>query len=451
MKCPRCGADVPEGNQFCGICGQPMLPTEAPPSFPAQPPDTCGKCGANLEPGAEFCGTCGEPVPGYEEMLASAPSVPSLEAFAVPRRRRPSWMWLLIGAGIICFLCGAVIISLVIFPEMRSGIFAFLERTPVRSQVPTQEATVSSEATSAISPTSFPSPTATRSLAPSPTPTPEEVGLRAAFAGDVTIPDNTLLKAGQRFRKTWRIRNSGPSPWPKGVRLVYVTGDNIGEYASDPLDRQIPPGEEVEVTIPMTAPTEPGVYKGSWQMRAPGGEFFGAQLFVVIQVAGPGATETTKVPTTPTPTPLPVEVQFEYAWNGNWIGIENRGVWAKADNGHQYVAELSLVSSEESLAKIEKCLPAGRRMRVIVRKKVAWVACTGNICHEHSQADDGQITNQLYLAPVVWTLLVNDYLAGGWSAAVQNPFYDDIQMAVFEPAGLVPDVPCLAFRFTQME
>jgi len=448
MKCPRCSADVPAGNQFCGVCGQPM---PVPETFSPAPPQSalrCTKCGAVLAPGDRFCGTCGESVPASEEALQATSSVPPLEAFSVPRRQRPHWVWVLLGAGVMCFLCAATIIGVGASPRLRSALFAFLEGTGTRPPPPTQEAIATPEAASSIVPTIPPGATATPSLPPTPSPTSGVGGLYAAFADDVTIPDNSLLEPGQRFDKTWRVRNSGEQAWPVGVRLIYVAGDKIGEHESTPLNRPISPGEEVEITIPMTAPSQVGTYKGSWQMRTPEGQFFGAGFFIAIQVVEPTPTQTAEPPT---PTPAPIPIQFEHAWNGNWIGIENPGLWAKADNGHEYVAELALVSTENSLAEIEACLPRGRRAKIVVRQKVAWVACTGNICQEHSQADDGQITNQLYLAPAAWNSLVNDYLAGGWLATTQNPYYDKIQTAVFEPIGQIPDRPCIAFKFAQIE
>ncbi|HSR20131.1 MAG TPA: NBR1-Ig-like domain-containing protein, partial [Anaerolineales bacterium] len=35
----------------------------------------------------------------------------------------------------------------------------------------------------------------------------------AAFVSDVTIPDGTILKPGEKFTKTWRIYNSGSCSW----------------------------------------------------------------------------------------------------------------------------------------------------------------------------------------------------------------------------------------------
>mgnify|MGYP001155752331 CR=1 FL=1 len=245
MKCARCGADVPSGNQFCGICGQPMLQTETPLSVVAQASDRCSKCGAALSPGDRFCGTCGELVPASRGADQSASSVPPLDAFAAPRRQRPNWVWLLLGAGVTCFLCVATIIGVNASPNLRSTVFAFLDRTATRPQVPTEEATAPLRVTASVAPTALASPTATRSSTLTPSPTLAEPGLQAAFAGDVTIPDNTVLEEGQAFSKTWRVRNSGDQPWPVGVRLVYVTGDELGDYASPPLNTQVSSCEEV--------------------------------------------------------------------------------------------------------------------------------------------------------------------------------------------------------------
>jgi len=456
MKCPRCSADVAPGNGFCGNCGQPMPETDDLPPLDDLPSDElalcCAKCGAGLTPGDDFCGICGEPVNSSEAGQSPSSPVPPLEAFAPSHRTKPAWMWLLLGAGMMCVLCAAAVIAVRASPSLSSAISGFLERTATQLQPPTEEATSAPTASSPVMPTATSNPTATPSLTLAPSPTPTESGLRAAFVNDVTIPDNTVLEPGCKFDKTWRVKNSGSHSWPVGVRLVYISGEILGQSMSNPLKEEVAPGEEVEMTIPMTAPSEPGVYKGSWQMRTSEGQFFGAEFFVVIQVEGAGPTPTgTGTAGTPTATPAVVPLQFEHAWNGNWIGIENRGVWAKAKDGHQYVAEMALVATEESLDKIESCLPSGRRARVIVRRQVGWVACTTDVCQEHSQSDDGQITNQLYLAPAAWSSLVTDHLSGGWQATTQNPYYDDVQAALFEPIGRIPDTPCIVFRFTMIE
>ncbi|MDX1438190.1 MAG: NBR1-Ig-like domain-containing protein, partial [Anaerolineales bacterium] len=42
---------------------------------------------------------------------------------------------------------------------------------------------------------------------------------RAAYYGDVTIPDNTVMEPGEQFVKTWRIRNEGTCSWGPGYEI----------------------------------------------------------------------------------------------------------------------------------------------------------------------------------------------------------------------------------------
>ena len=46
MRCPQCGHENPEGQRFCGDCGNAISAT-------------CGTCGSLNAPGQRFCGSCG--------------------------------------------------------------------------------------------------------------------------------------------------------------------------------------------------------------------------------------------------------------------------------------------------------------------------------------------------------------------------------------------------------
>ena len=63
----------------------------------------------------------------------------------------------------------------------------------------------------ALSPTPEASPIADPTTQAQATPSQPECTDLAAFYGDVTIPDGTFFRAGERFTKTWRFRNH--SPW----------------------------------------------------------------------------------------------------------------------------------------------------------------------------------------------------------------------------------------------
>jgi hypothetical protein len=81
-------------------------------------------------------------------------------------------------------------------------------------------------------------------------------GDASTFEGD-TVPHGTLMEPGQVFEQTWRVRNSGTVPW-EGRRLERqgpLTGPGL---ISSLRFVDIPatgPGELVEITAPLKAPT----------------------------------------------------------------------------------------------------------------------------------------------------------------------------------------------------
>lgn len=114
---------------------------------------------------------------------------------------------------------------------------------------------------------------------------------RAAFVADVTVPDGTLFEPGETFVKTWRLQNSGACTWNAGYAVVFDQGDAMGSPASFPLTSgDVPPGEEVEISVTLQAPAEPGEYRGDWKLRNAAGEIFGlgnsgtSSFWVLIQV-----------------------------------------------------------------------------------------------------------------------------------------------------------------------
>jgi hypothetical protein len=112
---------------------------------------------------------------------------------------------------------------------------------------------------------------------PGPTaPPPSEDCDRAAFIADVTIPDGTAFEPGETFVKTWRLGNSGTCTWNAGYAVVFDQGDAMGSPASFPLTSgEVAPGEEVEISVTLQAPNEPGEYRGDWKLRNASGQTFG--------------------------------------------------------------------------------------------------------------------------------------------------------------------------------
>lgn len=103
-----------------------------------------------------------------------------------------------------------------------------------------------------------------------------------AFISDVTIPDGTEMSPNQSFTKIWKIRNSGVASW-NDYNLVFVSGNQMegAPFVSVPVTL---PGATVEIRVSMVAPKEAGSHRGFWQMRTATGEFFGENVFILIQV-----------------------------------------------------------------------------------------------------------------------------------------------------------------------
>jgi hypothetical protein len=151
--------------------------------------------------------------------------------------------------------------------------------------------------------------------APTPAPTPAPCIDSMKWVADVTYDDRNMtappvMKPGQKFTKTWRVRNSGTCPWPPSYHLVFVSGARMGGQPVV-LGKTVAVGATTDLSVNLTAPTAPGTYQGIWQMRNDQGTSFGERIWVGIQVPGaapppqPGPAPTPAPPPPPQPPPAP--------------------------------------------------------------------------------------------------------------------------------------------------
>jgi hypothetical protein len=107
----------------------------------------------------------------------------------------------------------------------------------------------------------------------------------AVYVSDVTVPDGTAVAPGQSMLKTWRIRNTGDATWEAGYHLAFHSGQRMGapELVSLPRTR---PGATADVSVPLTAPAEPGLHRSTWRPLDPEGHFFGDFVFAEVVVQG---------------------------------------------------------------------------------------------------------------------------------------------------------------------
>ena len=92
----------------------------------------------------------------------------------------------------------------------------------------------------------------------------------AVLLRDVTIPDNTQVKAGEKFTKTWEFQNTGKCPW-ENYTLAFSTGDPMGATLSAAVETTLP-GEKVNTSIELTAPAIDGAYAGYFTLNDASGK-----------------------------------------------------------------------------------------------------------------------------------------------------------------------------------
>jgi len=148
-------------------------------------------------------------------------------------------------------------------------------------------------------PTSQP-PTAAPTLQPSATTTSQPAASACdaiTFIADITVPDGTIFTPGQAFTKTWRLQNSGTCTWTTGYKLVFASGEQMNGPASIPLPSVVNPGQTIDLSVALTAPAAPGLYRGSWMLENTSGVRFALSgtipFWVEINVEGTAAVTNT--------------------------------------------------------------------------------------------------------------------------------------------------------------
>ncbi len=114
----------------------------------------------------------------------------------------------------------------------------------------------------------------------------------AKFIKDITFPDNSSVKANQRFTKTWEFENVGTCTWLPDYAIVFVWGDQMNGPIARALGITVEPGQTAEISLDLVAPKEGGMYQGNWIFQDSLGKHFGTGykardfFWVAIEVAG---------------------------------------------------------------------------------------------------------------------------------------------------------------------
>ena len=133
-------------------------------------------------------------------------------------------------------------------------------------------ADTATSAPSANTPTFTPVPPATATSLPAATATSNCDN--ALFVTDVTYPDNTAVAAGTTFTKTWRLQNIGSCSWTPSYALVFVSGNEMNGPTVQALSGNVNPGQTVDISVNLQAPSSNGTYSGNWGLRNASGVIF---------------------------------------------------------------------------------------------------------------------------------------------------------------------------------
>lgn len=114
----------------------------------------------------------------------------------------------------------------------------------------------------------------------------------AAYVKDVSYPDGSNVSPGEQFTKTWRLKNIGTCTWTTSYGLVFLKGNNMNGVATTSMPSNVNPGQSVDISIELTAPSALGSYRGYWLLRNKAGQVFGLggaasdPFYVDIKVTG---------------------------------------------------------------------------------------------------------------------------------------------------------------------
>lgn len=129
-------------------------------------------------------------------------------------------------------------------------------------------------------------PTATSESTLTPTPDPTDTGPcenDLEFLEDITIPDNTVVAAGEEIVKTWLVKNSGTCNWESDYTLRNTGGLPMGISTIQALF-PARSGSEVEITLTFITPTDEGLATSKWQAHDPEGNPFGQEFYLQVVV-----------------------------------------------------------------------------------------------------------------------------------------------------------------------
>lgn len=203
-SCPQCGATLPAGDAFCGVCGKPVTgQAPAPPRM--EPPVTvpmgaaaspvasgraCPRCSAAVASNDRFCLNCGAEVGGAGAVPMGLAAPPAQEP-----KKSNALLFVLLGAGLLLGGLGAA--GYVAWPKIK-------DKLPFLSAKDNPPA-----------PTPAPEPAPPPQPTPAPEPQPQPAPTPAPQPEPVPVPQPVTPQPQPRPEPTPRPKDRSPEPQPQ--------------------------------------------------------------------------------------------------------------------------------------------------------------------------------------------------------------------------------------------
>jgi hypothetical protein len=191
--------------------------------------------------------------------------------------RLPKLSWLVMALALVALpACGgggalgptATIDTAPIFTEIASTALALQTQTmlaiPSPTNTPLASPTPEATNTALVTETPLPSTLSATTLAvDTPIAATQDSCNNLQYMSDVTIPDGYSAAPGEEMDKTWSVENLGPCTWNEDYKLAYAyggEGTSWNTISPQRLGKVVAPGETVNITITLRAPTAHGDY-----------------------------------------------------------------------------------------------------------------------------------------------------------------------------------------------
>lgn len=159
--------------------------------------------------------------------------------------------------------------------EQESAISTAVAQTVQAGESLTEVVSLPTNTPRATLPVETAVPASTPTSAPTLSSAPADPDCAKAELISENPPDNIIMKPGQSFWKTWRLKNTGTCTWNPSYSLIFWDGDLMGGLTSYPLDDDVAPNEEKDISIYLKTPETEGTFTGYWQLKSPWNANFG--------------------------------------------------------------------------------------------------------------------------------------------------------------------------------